>query len=157
MRRNHRSLGMIAFGIAYFYTNSKAYSAEQAMQSVKLKPAHSKIEAGSKVFIAPMDGFETYLKAAILKQKVPVQIVAQQQDADYEIDRTPETQTASTSKFSLKGSGHSTDEVNIEVNSVKYHETVFARSVHEKNSAHKEESNAEAFAKRLKEEGVSRE
>ena len=38
---------------------------------------------GSKLFIEPMDGFDTYLSAAILKKKVPVVIVDNAAKADF--------------------------------------------------------------------------
>ena len=50
------------------------------------------IPAGSKVYVAPMDGFETYLKAALKSKKVPLEVVDNKQNAAYEI-------TQSSSRF----------------------------------------------------------
>ena len=38
-------------------------------------PADTRIPRNSKVYIAPMDGFETYLAAAMRKKEVPVTMV----------------------------------------------------------------------------------
>src|SRR5207249_10765255 len=45
-----------------------------------------------KVYVAPMDGFETYLKAAITKKKVPVEVVE---------DRSEEHTSELQSRFDL--------------------------------------------------------
>src|SRR6202008_3995395 len=53
----------------------------------------------SKVFVAPMpDGFDDSLKAAIERKKVPLQIVADKDQADFQIAAQAETQKASTAK-----------------------------------------------------------
>jgi hypothetical protein len=41
------------------------------------------IPSGAKIFIAPMGGFETYLKAAIETKKVPVAIVETREAAEF--------------------------------------------------------------------------
>src|SRR5690349_6600464 len=44
------------------------------------------IPTGAKVYIAPMpDDFNQYLKAAIEKKKVPVKVVENRDEADFEI------------------------------------------------------------------------
>ena len=43
------------------------------------------IKSGATVFIEPMDGYETYLAAAIAKKKVPLVVVADQSKAEYTI------------------------------------------------------------------------
>jgi len=48
----------------------------------------SSIPAGSKVFINPIDGFETWLVAGLHKKKVPLTIVAERDHADFEISGT---------------------------------------------------------------------
>ena len=45
--------------------------------------ASTRIVPGSKLFIEPMDGFDTYLAAAILKKKVPVMVVDDRGKADF--------------------------------------------------------------------------
>lgn len=41
------------------------------------------IKSGAAVYIEPMDGFETYLAAAIAKKNVPLIVVADKEKADY--------------------------------------------------------------------------
>jgi hypothetical protein len=56
------------------------------------------------VFVAPIEGgYDTYLKDAIAKKKVPVEIVASHDQADYEITGTAESQKASTAKKVILG------------------------------------------------------
>ena len=55
-----------------------AFSASMFAQAPQLK-------SGSTVFIEPMDGYETYLAAAIAKKKVPLILVADKSKADYTI------------------------------------------------------------------------
>jgi len=50
------------------------------------KPAA--IPAGSKVFLNSMDGFETWLVAGFAKKKVPLVIVTEQDQGDFEISGT---------------------------------------------------------------------
>src|SRR5258708_760034 len=44
-----------------------------------------KIPSGSRIYVAPMGGFESYVVAGIMKKKVPVSIVGDRDKADYEI------------------------------------------------------------------------
>jgi len=46
-------------------------------------PVSTKIVSGSKVYITPMDGFESYLAAALNKKKVPLVAVGDPAFADY--------------------------------------------------------------------------
>lgn len=109
------------------------------------------IPAGSKVYVAPMDGFETFLKAAIEKKEVPLVIVEDKDKADFEITGASNSQKASTAKKIFKGSWHSREEASINVANIKTGEIVFAYSAHKENSAHGKQSSAEACAKHLKE------
>ncbi len=109
------------------------------------------ITAGSTVYIAPMDGFETYLKAAIEKKKVPLTLVDNKQDAAYEITGVASSQKASTAKKILFGSWHSREEASIQVTDLKTGVVAFAYSYHASNSAHGKRSSAESCAKHLKE------
>jgi len=109
------------------------------------------IPAGSKVYIAPMDGFETYLKAALEKKEVPLVVVEDKDKADFEITGAANSQKASTAKKIFMGSWHSREEASINVANLKTGEIVFAYSAHKENSAHGKQSSAEACAKHLKE------
>ena len=109
------------------------------------------IPEGSKVFIAPMGGFETYVKAAIEKKKVPITIVEQRDSADYELSGAAESQKASTAKKVIMLDWRSKEEASIKLTDIKSSEVVFAYSVHKASSAHGKQSSAEACAKYLKE------
>jgi hypothetical protein len=65
-----------------------AFSASMFAQVPQLK-------SGSTIFIEPMDGYETYLAAAIAKKQVPLIVVADKDKADYVI-RSTVSQRAST-------------------------------------------------------------
>jgi hypothetical protein len=109
------------------------------------------IPAGSKVYIAPMDGFETYLKAALETKKVPLVVVDNKQDAAYEISGTASSQKASTAKKLIMGSWHSREEASIQVTDLKAGTVVFAYSYVTSDSNHGKRSSAESCAKHLKE------
>jgi hypothetical protein len=98
-----------------------------------------------------MDGFETYLKAALEKKNVPLVVVEDEDKADFEITGASDSQKASTAKKIIMGSWHSREEASINVANIKTGEIVFAYSAHKENSAHGKKSTAEACAKHLKE------
>jgi hypothetical protein len=118
-------------------------------------PSQQKIPAGSKVYIAPMDGFETYLKSAISKKNVPIVMVEEREKADYELTGVSESKKATAAKKVIMGSWHSTEDASIKISNLKTGEVVYAYSVHKENSTHGKQSSAEACAKHLKDEGVA--
>ena len=121
-------------------------------KAAKNAPPSEKIPSGAKVFIAPItDGFDTYLKDAIGKKKVPVEVVASRDQADYEITGTAESQKAGAAKKIILGNWHSREEASITLSNIKSGEVVWAYSVHEEASTHGKRSSAEACAKHLKE------
>jgi inorganic triphosphatase YgiF len=115
-------------------------------------PAYSEdsIPPKSKVYIAPMGGFETYFKAALEKKKVPLQAVAERAEAEFEITGTAESQKASAAKILMMGNWHSREQASISVTNLKTGVVVFVYSVHKASSAHGKRSAAEACAKHLK-------
>jgi hypothetical protein len=122
-----------------------------AFAGEKNAPPTEKIPKGAKVFVAPIEGgYETYLKDAIAKKKVPVEIVASRDQADYEITGAAESQKASTAKKVLMGNWHSREEASITLSNIKSAEVVWAYSVHEEGSVHGKRSSAESCAKHLK-------
>ena len=60
-------------------------SAALAMTSSVLAAPIPKLQPGSKVFIAPMAGFETYFRAATKAATLPLVFVRTRAEADYEI------------------------------------------------------------------------
>ncbi len=111
-----------------------------------------KIPAHSRIYIAPMDGFENDLKAAMETKKVPLEIVAARDQADFEISGTAESQKASTAKKVILWNWHSNEQASIRVSDLKSGEIVFAYSVNKQSSAHGRRSTAEVCAKHLKEQ-----
>ena len=121
----------------------------------KNAPPSTRIPQGAKVFVAPIaDGFDTYLKDAVAKKKVPVEIVASRDQADYEISGTSETQKAGAAKKVLLGNWHSREEASITLSNMKSGEVVWAYSVHLEASTHGKRSSAEACAKHLKDDAM---
>ena len=114
------------------------------------KPA---LKPGARVFINSMpDDFDTYLKAALTKKKVPLSVVGSKEDADLEITGTSETQKAGAAKMIFRGSFHSDEQASISIADIKSGEIVFAYSVNKKDSAHGKQSTAEACAVHIKDE-----
>lgn len=111
-----------------------------------------KIPAHAKVFLAPMGGFEQDLKTAIEKKKVPVEIVADRAQADFEVTGTSETEKAGKAKKIIRWDWHSNEQASITVSEIKSGEVFFAYSVNKQSSAHGRRSTAEACAKHLKEQ-----
>jgi hypothetical protein len=110
------------------------------------------IPAGAKVFIAPMEnGFENNLKAALQAKKVPVVVVDDKAQAEFEISGHAESQKASTAKKVIFLDWHSNEQASIQVVNLKSSEVVFAYSANKMSSAHGKKSSAEACAKHLKE------
>ena len=120
-------------------------------QDTKNAAASSNIPKDAKVFLAPIsDGFEIYLKDAIAKKKVPVEIVASRDQAEYEITGAADSQKAGTAKKLIFGNWHSREEASINVSNIKSGEVVWAYSVHQEASTHGKRSSAESCAKHLK-------
>jgi hypothetical protein len=114
--------------------------------------ANKVIPPGSKVFVAAMEnGFDSNLKAAFQAKKVPVVVVDDKAQADFEISGHSESQKASTAKKVILWDWHSNEQASIQVVNLKSSEVVFAYSVNKVSSAHGKKSSAEACAKHLKE------
>lgn len=121
-------------------------AADVAAQSTTVIPRNA------KVFIAPMEnGFDTFLKDALNAKKVPVQIVDQRDQADFEIIGKSDSQKASTAKKVIMWDWRSNEEASINVVNLRTSEVAFAYSVHQQSSYHGKRSSAESCAKHLKE------
>jgi len=133
-----------------------AVCASQA-QDGKSAAASGKIPKGAKIFVAPIaDGFDSYLKDAIADKKVPVEIVANRDVAEFEVTGASESQKASTAKKVILGNWHSREEASIRISNLKTSEVVWSYSVHKEASAHGKKSTAGACAKHLKDEAIER-
>ena len=109
------------------------------------------IPKGATVFIATMpDNFNEYLKAAIEKKQVPVTVVENRDQAQFEITGYSETEKASTAKKLIMGSWHSRESASIKVANLITGVVAFAYSYNNTNSAHGKKSSSESCAKHLK-------
>src|SRR5262249_5553651 len=77
---------------------------------VKVSLNATRIPSGSRVYVAPMGGFENYVVAGIVKKKVPVVIVAERDKAEYEIKGSAETERAGWAKMLFMGSQNSNEQ-----------------------------------------------
>jgi hypothetical protein len=108
------------------------------------------IPAGSKVYVQQMDGFGSYLVAAISKKKVPIVVVSAREMADFEIGGDAESQKAGWAKTIWTGRTTSAEEASINVTNIKTGVIVFAYNVNKQNARRGKQSAAEACAKHLK-------
>ena len=111
--------------------------------------ADTRIPRNSKVYIAPMDGFETYLAAALRKKEVPLIIVTDREQADFEITGTHEKKNASWAKTIFVNPSPSAS-ASMQVVNLKTKVVVYADSSHRTSASRGERSTAEKLAKYLK-------
>jgi TolB-like protein len=114
-------------------------------------PINKRIESGASVFLAPMQGFETYMAAALQKKNVPLVQVANEQQATYVLKGTAEEKKAGWAKIAFTGNIHSDDAASVQLIDRRTGAIVFAYAVDKKNTLHGEQTTAEACAKHLKE------
>jgi hypothetical protein len=110
-----------------------------------------KIPSGSRIYVAPMGGFESYVVAGIMKKKVPVSIVADRDKADYEIKGAAESEKAGWAKIVFMGNDSTNEQASINVAEIKTGAVVFAYSVHKGSSVRGKQSAGEAIGKHLNE------
>jgi hypothetical protein len=166
MRMNLFALLLLSAGVIAFAqrpTAPEAASAPPAAQqaaATELRPAQtdegnmlssSKIKAGSRIFISPMDGgFENFIVAGIQKKQVPLVVVIDRGKADYEMSGISDSEKAGWAKMMFLGSQQSNEEASVKVSDMKTGAVVFAYSVHKTNSYKGKQSAGEACAKHLK-------
>jgi hypothetical protein len=109
-----------------------------------------KIPFNAKVYVAPMEGFETYIMAAIMKKEVPVQVVTDREKADYEIRGTSETEKAGWAKVIFTGQTKSNEQASITLVDIKSGEVVFAYAANKSSAFRGKQTAAESCAKHLK-------
>lgn len=109
------------------------------------------LKPGATVYINAMpDGFDTYLRNALVAKKVPVVVVDDREQAQFEIKGSSETQKAGAAKKIMMWDWRSDEQASISVTDLQSGEIVFAYTAHKKSSAHGKRSTAEACAKHLK-------
>ena len=122
----------------------------QAEQGIMLSST-KKIKAGSRIFIAPMEGgFENFIVAGFQKKQVPLVVVIDRSKADYELTGISDSEKAGWAKMFFMGSEQSREEASVKVADVRNGTLVFAYSVHKGNSYRGKQSAGEACAKHLK-------
>lgn len=109
-----------------------------------------KISPGSKVYIAAINGYESFLTAALVKKDVPVIVVNSPEKADYEITGVSETVQAGWAKMLFMGSQQSNEQASIVMTNVKTGVVVWGYNVNKSNSYKGKQSSSESCAKHLK-------
>lgn len=113
-------------------------------------PESMKIKLGAKVYITPMDGFENYLAAALVKKHVELVPVLDPTQADYVISGTSVDKKAGWAKIAFMGNIHSDNAASITMTDKRTGATVYAYAVDKKSTLHGQQTTAEACAKHLK-------
>ena len=146
---SRKASALLAFVFTLSFTSSS--SGQQASNTSQAN-SKKKVESGSKVYVAPMDGgFDISLVAAIVKKQLPVVVVADKAKADYEISGISQSDKAGWAKMLFLGTDASNEQASIKVVDLKSGEVVFGYNVKKENSARGRQSAAEACAKHLKE------
>ncbi|MFN8002568.1 MAG: hypothetical protein U0X75_16295 [Acidobacteriota bacterium] len=109
-----------------------------------------KIPAGAKVYIAPLNGYESFLVAAIVKKETPVIVVNSPDKADYSITGVSESVQAGWAKMLFMGSQQSNEQASIVMTNLKTGVVVWGYNVNKTNSYKGKQSSSEACAKHLK-------
>jgi hypothetical protein len=108
------------------------------------------IPRGAKLYIAPMNGYETFIAAALHKKEVPVVVVTNRELAEFEIVGASESQKAGWARVVFTGNRGSDEEASISVIDLQSSAVVFAYNVNKQGSVRGRQSSAEACAKHLK-------
>lgn len=112
--------------------------------------ADTTIPRNSRFYIEPMDGFETYLAAAIRRKEVPIVMVSQPDLADFIVNGTHEKKKAGWAKTIFLGDSRSSASASMQVTNVRTHVIVYADSSDRSSANRGERSTAEKLAKYLK-------
>lgn len=119
-----------------------------APATVNADAASTKIPANSKIYVNPMEGFETYVVAALQKKKIPVVIVANREQADFEIKGSVEKQKAGWAKTIFISPLPSID-ATMQVINIKTGVVAFSNSSTKANARRGRKGSAEHLAKNL--------
>ena len=125
-------------------------------QLVPTSPINTKIE-NPRIFIAPSEGFESYLAAAFTKKHVPAQIVADKGRVDYilsapPVQEKPESAGGKIARclFAYCAGIEGSQAASVTLTDVRTNVVVWAYNVRKEGSKNYQ-SSAEACAKHLKE------
>ena len=112
--------------------------------------ADTTIPRNARFYIQPMDGFETYLAAAIRKKEVPVVLVSEPDLADFIVSGNHEKTKAGWAKTIFLGDARSNASASMQITNVRTHVVVYADSSDRSSANRGERSTAEKLAKYLK-------
>jgi len=112
--------------------------------------AETRIPRNAKVYIAPMNGFETYLAAALRKKRVPLVMVTDRSLADFEITGNANTKNAGWAKKLLLGDFRDSAMASMQVVNIRTGVIAYADSSHRASANRGQRSTAEKLAKYLK-------
>ncbi|MGH9847252.1 MAG: hypothetical protein ACREEM_51810 [Blastocatellia bacterium] len=119
-------------------------------KSAPAELSKEKIPAGSKVYIAPLNGYESFLVAAFVKKETPVVVVNNPEKADYQITGVSESVQAGWAKMLFLGSQQSNEQASIVMTNLKTGVAVWGYNVNKSNSYKGKQSSSESCAKHLK-------
>ena len=140
---------MLAFSCLALGQAEKAASIQPTNNALATTVSDTKIPANSKIYINPMeDGFETYITAAIQKKKIPLLIVSNKEQADFEIKGSVEKQKAGWAKTIFISPLPSIDST-MQVVNVKTGVVVYSISSTKSNARRGKKGSAEHLAKNL--------
>lgn len=135
--------------LATFVFAQDPTTSQRTRTSTGSVPADTRIPRNSRIYIAPMDGFEIYLAAAIRKKGVPITMVTDRDQADFEITGTHATKDAGWAK-TIFVSPQPSATASMQVVNLKTGVVVYADSSHRTTANRGERSTAEKLAKYLK-------
>jgi len=98
-----------------------------------------------------MDGFETYMAAALQKKEVPLVIVTERDQADFEIVGSAEKKSAGWAKVIFMGDIRGSATASMQIINLKTKVVVYADSSDRSSANRGHKSTAEKLAKYLKE------
>lgn len=153
MKNFFRISMLVAFSVvcaAFSFGQTKSTATDQTPVTQAPTAADTRIPLNSKVYIAPMNGFESYLAAAMRKKEVPVVLVADRDLADFEITGVSEKKGASKVKMIFMGDMRGAASASMQVVNLKTKIVAFADSSSRGSANRGERSTAEKLAKYLK-------
>src|ERR1043166_7731264 len=112
--------------------------------------ATKKIPFNATVYVSPMDGFETFIAAALQAKQVPVTVVADREKAIYELRGNSESNKPGWAKTIFTGQTRSDEQASVSLIKIDTSEVIFAYSVNKRAAFRGKQSAAESCAKHLK-------
>jgi hypothetical protein len=129
-----------------FNVPNDPFTAQIIPRNSKVYIAPFKSESGDK----PVQGFESYIAAALRKKNVPLIIVANPDQADFKIEGSADKKSGGWAKKVLLGDFRSTTSASITVTNLKTGVVAYADASHRESANKGLRSSAEKLAKYLK-------